>query len=71
MPAAASCVRRRGEAAAESSIVGGVISLATHRIVAGETEKLPELLPDMVDFALSPYLGAERAAELAAGSRSG
>ena len=28
----------------------------------------PELSPDMVDFALSPYLGAERAAELAAGS---
>ena len=54
----------------ESSIVGGVISLATHRIVAGETEKLPGLLPDMVDFALSPYLGAERAAELAADSRT-
>ena len=50
----------------ESSIIGGVISLATHRIVAGETERLPELLPDMVDFALGPYLGPERAAELAA-----
>lgn len=52
----------------ESSIVGGVVSLASHRIVAGETERLTELLPDMVDFTLSPYLGAERAAELAAAS---
>ena len=50
----------------ESSIVGGAVSLATRSIIAGETEKLPELLPDLADFTLSPYLGAERAAELAA-----
>ena len=54
----------------ESSIIGGAVSLATRSILAGETEKLPELLPDLVDFTLSPYLGAERAAELAAGLRS-
>ena len=54
----------------ESSIVVGAVSLATRSIIAGETEKLPELLPDLTDFTLSPYLGAERAAELAAGSRS-
>jgi AcrR family transcriptional regulator len=54
----------------ESSIIGGAVSLATRSIIGGETEKLPELLPDLVDFTLSPYLGAERAAELAAGSRS-
>jgi AcrR family transcriptional regulator len=55
---------------AESSIIGGAVSLATRSIIAGETEKLPELLPDLTDFTLSPYLGAERAAKLAAGSRS-
>ena len=54
----------------ESSILGGIVSLATRSIVAGETEKLPDLLPDLADFTLSPYLGAERAAELAACSRS-
>ena len=54
----------------ESSIIGGVVSLATRSILAGETEKLADLLPDLVDFTLSPYLGAERAAELAAGLRS-
>lgn len=50
----------------ESSIIGGAVSLATRSIIAGETEKLTDLLPDLTDFTLSPYLGAERAAELAA-----
>jgi AcrR family transcriptional regulator len=49
----------------EDAILGGIVSLATRSIIAGETEKLPELLPDFVDFALGPYLGTERAAELA------
>jgi AcrR family transcriptional regulator len=54
----------------ESSIVGGMVSLATHSIVAGEAEKLPELLPDLADFALTSYLGAERAGKLVAALRS-
>lgn len=49
----------------EDAILGGIVSLATRSILAGETETLPELLPDLVDFALAPYLGAERAAALA------
>jgi AcrR family transcriptional regulator len=53
----------------ESSIIGGAVSLVTRSIVAGQTEKLPDLLPDLTDFTLSPYLGAERAAVLAADSR--
>jgi AcrR family transcriptional regulator len=52
----------------EDAILGGIVSLATRSIVAGDTEKLPELLPDFVDFALGPYLGAELAAGLAAES---
>jgi AcrR family transcriptional regulator len=55
---------------AESLIIGGAVSLVTHSIVAGQSEKLPDLLPDLTDFTLSPYLGAERAAELAAQVRS-
>jgi AcrR family transcriptional regulator len=54
----------------ESSIIGGAVSLATRSIIAGDTEKLADLLPDLTGFTLSPYLGAERAAKLAAGSRS-
>jgi AcrR family transcriptional regulator len=49
----------------ESAIIGGVVSLATRAILAGETDRLPAMLPDVVDFTLSPYLGTERAAELA------
>ena len=49
----------------EDAILGGVVSLATRSIVAGDAASLPSLLPALVDFALSPYLGAERAAELA------
>lgn len=53
----------------ESSIIGGAISLATGSIIAGEPEKLPDLLSDLTEFTLSPYLGAERAAEVAAETR--
>jgi AcrR family transcriptional regulator len=49
----------------EDAILGGIVSLLTRSIVAGESESLPSLLPALVDFALSPYLGTERAAELA------
>lgn len=55
-------------ASTEDSLLGGIISLVSRSILGGETEQLPELLPDLVDFALSPYLGADRAAELAAGT---
>jgi AcrR family transcriptional regulator len=53
----------------ESSIIGGAVFLATRSIISGETEKLPDLLPDLTEFTLSSYLGAERAAELAAALR--
>jgi AcrR family transcriptional regulator len=54
----------------EDAILGGIVSLATRSIIAGETKKLPELLPDFVDFALGPYLGAELATTLAEESRA-
>jgi AcrR family transcriptional regulator len=54
----------------EDSLLGGIVSLATRSILAGETERLPALLPDLVDFILSPYMGAERAAGLAAEARA-
>lgn len=49
----------------ESSLIGGVVSLVTRAIAAGEAERLPRLLPDAVEFTLAPYLGAEEAAQLA------
>jgi AcrR family transcriptional regulator len=49
----------------EDAILGGVVSLATRSIVSGEAENLPALLPDLLEFALGPYLGVDRAAEMA------
>lgn len=49
----------------EDAIVGGMVSLATRSIIAGDAEKLLGLLSDLVDFALTPYLGVDRAADLA------
>lgn len=50
----------------EDSLIGGMISLATGTLLAGDAAQLPALLPNLVEFALAPYLGAERAASLAA-----
>ena len=49
----------------DDSLIGGVVTLATRAVLAGRTERLPELLPDLVEFTLGAYVGAVRAAELA------
>jgi AcrR family transcriptional regulator len=54
----------------EDSVLGGIISLTTGSIISGKTENLPALLPDLTEFSLSPYLGADRAAELAVEART-
>jgi AcrR family transcriptional regulator len=43
------------------AVVGGIASLLGRRVLAGETESLFELLPEVVEFALIPYLGVEEA----------
>lgn len=45
----------------EETIVGGIFWVIYQRIVQGETEQIEALLPDLVDFALTPYIGAESA----------
>jgi AcrR family transcriptional regulator len=45
----------------EETIVGGIFWVIYQRIVLGETERIEALLPDLVDFALTPYIGAESA----------
>ena len=51
--------------ATEATLVGGIISLIVREINAGRTEQLESLLPDLVELTLAPYLGSERAAQLA------
>ena len=45
----------------EETIVGGIFWVIYQRIVLGQTDQIEALLPDLVDFALTPYIGAESA----------
>lgn len=49
----------------EEALVGGMVSLISRRIFAERTEELESLLPDLVEFALTPYLGSVEAAKVA------
>jgi AcrR family transcriptional regulator len=45
----------------EETIVGGLFWVIYQRIIRGETEQIEQLLPELVEFALTPYIGAEAA----------
>jgi AcrR family transcriptional regulator len=49
----------------EEALVGGMMSLISRRIIAGKTGELEGLLPDLVEFTLTPYLGSKEAAKVA------
>lgn len=49
----------------EEALVGGMVSLISRRILAGKTAELESLLPDLVEFTLTPYLGSAEAAKIA------
>jgi AcrR family transcriptional regulator len=49
----------------EEALVGGIVSLISRRIFADRTAELEALLPDLVEFALTPYLGSAAAAKVA------
>ncbi len=49
----------------EETIVGGVFWVVYQRIVVGRPEELEGLLGELVEFALTPYLGAEAARRVA------
>ena len=51
--------------ATEETLVGGIVSLIVREISAGRTEQLEQLLPDLVELILAPYLGIEEAERLA------
>jgi AcrR family transcriptional regulator len=48
-------------AATDEAVVGGIASLLGRRVLAGEAERIDELLPDVLEFALTPYLGVAEA----------
>jgi len=43
--------------ATDEAVVGGIAALLSRRVVAGETEDLAKLVPDVLEFALAPHLG--------------
>lgn len=45
----------------EETIVGGIFWILYQRIIMGQAEKIEDLLPELVEFSLTPYLGAEAA----------
>jgi AcrR family transcriptional regulator len=47
--------------AVQHSLIGGIAALIVNKVQAGEGERLPELLPDLLELALAPYLGREEA----------
>ena len=49
----------------EEALVGGMVSLISRRIFADRTDELESLLPDLVEFTLTPYLGSAEAAKVA------
>jgi AcrR family transcriptional regulator len=53
--------------ATDEAVVGGIASLLARRVLAGETAKLGELLPEIAEFALTPYLGAAEARRIISG----
>lgn len=49
----------------EEAIIGGVFWIVYQRLAVSEAKATLELLPELVEFALTPYLGAEAAREIA------
>jgi AcrR family transcriptional regulator len=50
----------------EDLIIGGVVWMVHQRLLRNEIDEIPGLLPTMLEFALVPYLGEARAAEVIA-----
>jgi AcrR family transcriptional regulator len=51
----------------ERGIIGAVNSMVARRLTAGRGERLQDLLPDLTQFVLTPYVGGAEARRIAAG----
>jgi AcrR family transcriptional regulator len=50
----------------DQALVGGIATLIVRRLNSGGAARLPDLLPDLTELALAPFLGREEAKRLAA-----
>lgn len=53
----------------EDTLSGSVFWSAYQRLVVGEAQRLPEILPEMIELVLRTYLGQAEAARIARGQR--
>jgi AcrR family transcriptional regulator len=49
----------------EETIAGGIVWIAYQRLVVGEADRLEALLPETLEFALTPYIGEDEAVRVA------
>jgi hypothetical protein len=57
-------------AVTERAMAGGLVTLVAQRVDEGREDELAELAPGAIQFALTPYLGAEEARRVSAESRA-
>jgi AcrR family transcriptional regulator len=50
----------------DQALIGGIATLIVRRLNSGGAAGLPELLPDLTELALAPYVGRQEAKRLAA-----
>jgi hypothetical protein len=50
----------------EDALAGGIFMLMVSRLEAGKAGTLTALIPDAIEFALTPYVGRDRARDVAA-----
>lgn len=50
----------------EEAIIGGVFWILYQQLLVSEATTIPELLPELTEFVLTPYLGHKAAREVAA-----
>jgi AcrR family transcriptional regulator len=53
----------------EETLVGGIFWIVYQRIVSGSAADLEALLPELVEFALAPYVGVDAAKRIGEGER--
>lgn len=59
---------RQPSTAIEQALVGGMMASITRKVENGAEEELADLLPDLVELFLTPFVGRQAAARAAAGS---
>lgn len=59
---------RQPSTAIEQALVGGMVATITRKVENGAEEELADLLPDLVELFLTPYVGRQAAAQAAAES---